>query len=230
MLNDDWFKVKNFKEVETRKTQAVVSYMKCFQYKKIKETIEKNDIEALKQLNSKLKICELSILDFPYLKSENSFIEGQEYITLLELAMNSRSFSAFRYLLEQMQVIIRLKDRKSESITKSDLIAKKLFERYLYELREKAEDLEIYEIVDILDNADEDKEIAAVTLDSLSTTDLNQTYINNIMAKKAAVKLKINANADYQIRGLNKNIYAFKEADTETDADLTKNSKICSIL
>jgi hypothetical protein len=99
VINDEWFRIKNFRENEIKNCNAVNSFVKCFVYSDVKKAIMNNNEDELTQINEKLKVYDLSLKNLPFW-FDNSFVNGEPYIPPLELAMDNRRFSAFRYILE----------------------------------------------------------------------------------------------------------------------------------
>ncbi|RMZ94002.1 hypothetical protein BpHYR1_015846 [Brachionus plicatilis] len=211
VINDDWFGVKNFKEKQTHGSRAIELFMMCFQFKKFKLAIEDNNLDHLKKLNEKLNIYNLSIIDFPILKRS---LQDEDSISLIEIAMKFRSYSAFRYILEQYY------DHFTFSSKYVDKLKKKHLDLYLSNLREKAEDLELYEIIDIIDNTIEDKEIAEITLDDRDNAHNNELMIQNILKKKVNSSTQL-----LKMPRLNDNVQ-----NVQTEETSSKETKICSIL
>jgi hypothetical protein len=133
------------------------SFTKCFHYTETKRAIERNDIASLERMRATLNNYGLSFKSFSNLESKNDYTLGSLYIPPLEVAMKNRSFSAFRYILEETL------DWHSNSIRtktkQSALFNQKLLDHSLGRLREIAENEKIFEIIDILNNYEEDVEI-----------------------------------------------------------------------
>lgn len=217
--DDDWFRVRNFKENEIGQSRAVHSFMMCFEYRKFKKAIEKNNIDSLYELNSKLKMYELSIIDFPILKSDSNHQSN-----LLEMAMKCKSYSSFRFLLEQNYESI---SQMAKYDSKASVIKKKCFDSYVNELREKAEDAEMYEIIDIIDNTVEDQEIADITIENSADIERkNEAIIQSILSKKVPNLYDLQSSKKSQAS--KKSISNFSNESIEND--ISKNTKICSIL
>ncbi|CAF0745128.1 unnamed protein product [Brachionus calyciflorus] len=223
VVNDSWFRVKNFRENETLNSRAVELFMMCFQYKDFKYAIETNDLETLNKLNSKLKMYELSINDFPLIKSK---LFSKDTNSLLEIAMKAKSYSAFRFILERIYESISSKNGTKYNKIKTN------FDLYIHELRERAEDLEMYEIIDIIDNTIEDKEIANITVNSFSDSNNynsnNDVIIQNILAKKKLDSMSNNNNK--QQKASKKSYLSFSNQSNDNEIDVSKSTKICSIL
>ena len=202
--NDEWFRVKNFKINELKMLNGLNSYMKCFHYSAIKEAVEENDEEKLVAISNKLKRFGLTLREMPFQKAENSWVEGEPFLSMLEYAMDKRSYSAFRYILENGLDTSSYSSSKSRPLTavshtassmtkstanlKTVTIADRLLtarsrlprnqtalEMCLSSLREKAEEEQIDEIIDILDNFGEDLEIKAVTNEEANSFADSQT-------------------------------------------------------
>lgn len=174
VVNDECFRVKNFEHYETNNRKALSSYIKCFIYQTVKLAIIENSEIKLKKINEELKLLGLSLKDLPFWRMDNSFIHGEIYIPPLELAMEKRSFSAFRFILENtVDTKIRLlsaapsvRAKSGLSRSRSSVSLNNSIELNLTCLREKAELLEMDEIIDILDDFEEDKEIKALERES----------------------------------------------------------------
>ena len=209
--NDDSFMVKNFKENEMKKSAGVQIYLKCFEYKRIKQAIERNDAVELARINMALKNFGFSLKDVPFWRSNNCFVEGKPYIPPLEYAMEKRSISAFRFLLENTiesrRVIqsaggMKIMPKSAQlNRVRSAHSAMKSIDFNLSSLRERAEEEEIEEVIDILDNFGEDKEISAATHAELFSatqyhTNENTTHIkrNDFRKPKSKETLPILAN------------------------------------
>ena len=170
VANDDCFRVKNFLDYETNNRSALNSFIKCFSYQSIKLAIMENSKTKLQKINEELKIQDLSLRDLPFWRLDNSFVHGEVYIPLLELAMEMRCFTAFRFILENtVESKVRLlsaapsvRGKSGMTRSKSSLSLANSIELHLTCLREKAEVLEMDEIIDILDDFEEDKEIKAL--------------------------------------------------------------------
>lgn len=174
VINDECFRVKNFEHYETNDRKALNSLMKCFIYQTVKLAISENSEIKLNKINEEIKLLDLSLRDLPVWRADNSFIHGEIYIPPLELAMEKRSFSAFRYILEKtVDTKIRLlsaapsvRAKSGLSRSRSSVSLNNSIELNLTCLREKAELLEMDEIIDILDDFEEDKEIKALERES----------------------------------------------------------------
>lgn len=212
VLGDDWFGVKDFKKNKMPSQKAIETFMMCFQFKKFKSAIEDNNLEQLKMLIARLKIYNLSIIDFPILKCKLQ--DHQNPISLLEIAIKYRSFSAFRYILEQYHELFTNKNNNFENLKKNR------FDSYLSDLRERAEDLEMYEIIDIIDNTIEDKEIADLTNLYNENEKKNELLIQNILKKKVNT-----SNQIFKIPKLNEPIQ-----NIHSEEIVPKETKVCSIL
>ena len=173
--NDEAFRVKNFKSIESSTNYGFASYLKCFEYKKLAKAIHDNDIRRINAIKEKLKIYRMRFSDFS-LKT-NEWVNGEPYIPLLKLSMELRSFSAFQCLLDDLlsnQSITSLelatdriktaKIRQKSAKTQTNLMLRNT----LISIRDYAETHEIYEVTNILDNLGEDDEIKAALADEIS--------------------------------------------------------------
>ena len=192
---------KNFKETEVKKNNGVQMYLKCFEYKKIVSAIDTNDVAELAKLNLSLNKMNFSFKDVPFWRTDSCFLEGKPYVPPLEYAMQKRSFSAFRFILENCLDAKRVLQSAGglKLLTKSALpnrvrsarTAMKSIDVNLALLREKAEEEEIEEIIDILDNFGEDKEISKATnIEILSASSYTEksVFLKNINLKKVNIK------------------------------------------
>lgn len=211
VLDDDWFGVRSFKNNQTNNSRAIELFMMCFQFEKFKIAIKDNNIDQLKILCKKLMIYNLSIIDFPlYMPNLQNYHES---ITLLEIAVRYKHYSAFRYLLEQYYENFKCVDNNVSKLKK------KKFDLYLNNLRERAEILELFEIIDIIDNTIEDEEIAEITLSKIDNLPDNRLLIQNILKK--------NVNNSNKLFIMSK----LDEIEKEVDFDpVLKETKVCSIL
>lgn len=250
VIRDDWFRIKNFRDTETRKSNAIYCYMRCFEYKKIKAAIIKNDTSELRKINDYLNSFELSFKDLPIINCENTFYEGQIYTPPLELAMENRCFSAFRYILEMTgDCLFTSRNPKSKSNirTKSAFVVQKSIENYLTYLREKAEEDEMDEIIDILDDFEEDKEIVNCTLNDTfynqpvnyyqipkqSLKNLSETIILKNKENKPAKEDYSNLGTKFIkpiLRHSNQSQQPKDPAYNSQLSDPQKQSKLCNIL
>lgn len=183
---DESFGVTNFAERQLKYTsRANSSFLVTLVYKDLSAAICAHDMARLKTLiEIKLNLYGMSLRDLPFQQSLQSvvlLIGGDKYIPPLELAASTRNFLAFAYLLDAMFAAIHAKPNMILRPVEKNLVQRQTsaraaeFTRYLSDLREAAEDNEIYELVDILDNFEEDKEIAAITTDGPSA-DFNKVY------------------------------------------------------
>ena len=97
---DEWFRVKNFRLDEIRRQDGIHSLIRCFEYHKIKKAIEQNTESDLNQLSANLAKLSLTLKDIPFVRSDNTWIEGAIYLPPLEYAMYKRCFTSFRYFLD----------------------------------------------------------------------------------------------------------------------------------
>lgn len=211
VIGDDWFGVRDFKTSQTHSSKAIELFMMCFQFEKFKFAIKDNNIDHLKKLSAKLIVYNLSIIDFPM----DNLQKYHEPDTLLEIAIKFKSFLAFRHLLELYYENFKCIDNNMNKLKK------KQFDIYLNNLRERAEDLELYEIIDIIDNTIEDKEIAEITLCNVNNGANNDFLIQNIMKK--------NVNISKQVFTLPKLDEIEKNIESDSGSVL-KETKVCSIL
>lgn len=182
---DESFYVKNFRETQlSYVSRANATFLTSLIYRDLADAIRIHDMDRLKTIvDIKLNLCGISLRDLPFRQTPGReiFIGGEKYIPPLELAAATRNFLAFSFLVEAMfsainvnnYVILRPIERNLVQRQTSARVSE--FSQYLNELREWAEEGEIYELVDILDNFEEDKEIAAITDDG-TNTDFNRVY------------------------------------------------------
>lgn len=228
--NDESFGVKNFRENQFNIHKSNVSFLKCFIYKQIKTSIENHDIDQLKTINLKLKLYELSLRDLPIKSLKSFFIAGESYISPLELAMKTRNFLAFSYLIDTLYSSIVLNKTRRIRIVENSFIESDKhemafvneFEIYLNDLREKAEEEEIYEIVDILDNFEEDKEITAITEEK--NTDFNKIYMDSL--KNISKNLNKSNNNVISMEQFNKKWNNFEQINSITQNHNKQQEKI----
>ena len=232
VINDEWFGIKNFRDNEIKNCNAVDSFVKCFVYSDVKKAIMDNNEDELKLINERLKVYDLSLKNLPFW-FDNSFVNGEAYIPPLELAMDLRSFTAFRYILEStVKTKARLLSARSVR-PKSVFSVSKSIDMNLTYLREKAEDEEMDEIIDILDTFEEDNEIAILNRQNSSLTIFetqlkkkknetvfNDIIINPILKKQSMEKSKKNIKSDYLNR----------KSDPDQFDNNSKLSRLCTIL
>lgn len=198
---DELFNVKNFFESQlAQKSRANATFLVSLIYKELANAIRSFEMNRLKSLvDIKLTMYGISLKDLPFRSTGQVCVGGKNYIPPLELAAATRNFLAFSFLLDSMFnsmkscVMLRpieknLVQRKQTSVRIDE------FSNYLSELREAAEENEIYELIDILDNFDEDKEIAAITDDG-TRSDFNKVYLEslnlgNVEINKSSNRLK----------------------------------------
>jgi hypothetical protein len=257
--NDESFYVKNFRETQLcYPILSNITFLRCFIYRDVSEAIRTHDIDRLKSiLDTKLKLYKIQLKELPFrVPSAEEHIGDMKYIPPLELAIEKRNFLAFSFLLEELYssivsnnpTLMRTNERNFLEHDTRESGRVKDFNAYLSELREMAEDEEIYEIIDILDNFEEDKEIAAIT-DENPNSDFKQVYfeslsLGNIMDslnKNHAnlyesstnnflnvEKPKLKANSEENLLALHS---TSKTQRIRHDSDHSKfNSKLCIIL
>lgn len=173
-------------------TPGIGNFLKLEFYLRLKSSIEHNRINQMKAIQSELMNMGFNLSDFPADSNINDYCQGERYMPLLFLAIETRAPSSF-------QCLINLNVSPHGQIFLDELNVDG--QCHVISLRSRAEDLECFDIIEILNDIEDDFELknifndqtvlpSSISLQTLSPVDSKVNIEKRMFTQKKTTKIR----------------------------------------